>query len=135
MRDMPLLNSRVLNPPTCAQLPLSLAWQTVRLQRHGRDEPKTPLPAPQGTPQHAKSGAQKDRGLVFDLLFSLSLAPLVPQGRNTHPKPRVQPVKYSLSSLKGLLGREGCKRVSSQNEFSRKRQLVSTLCRSISRHG
>lgn len=72
-----------------------------------------PLPAPRA-PQHAKSGAQR-QGLGFDLLYlSLNPAPPDTMGREHTSKAQVQPVKYSLNSLKGFQGGEGCKRVSSK---------------------
>lgn len=49
MSSLPL-NSVVPNPPTFAQLPLSLAQWAVRLHRYNRDEPKGPLHMPPGDP-------------------------------------------------------------------------------------
>lgn len=129
MRLLPL-NSRVPPPSTSTQLSLDPAWWTVRLQRHEGDAPKTPLPALPRAPQHAKSGAQRDEDLyLICWYFGLGLAPLARTS-----EARVQPVKCSLSSLKGFRGGEGWEGASSKNKFSRKRQLVSTLSRSISRY-
>lgn len=72
-----------------------------------------PLPAPRA-PQHAKSGAQRDKD--SDLICCISAwtrRPLTPRGGSTS-KAQVQPVKYSFYSLKGFQGGEGCNRVSSK---------------------
>lgn len=123
------------HPPSLSS-PSALHGGWWDLQRHERDEPQAPLPTSRGARTPACQVRSTERqGLVFDLLVSQPEpgSPGTP-GREHTSKARVQPVKYSSSSLKGFRGGEGWKIVSSKNKFSRKRQLVSTLSRSISRH-
>lgn len=94
----------------------------------------SPPSTPQGTPACQVRSTER-RGLVFDLLvFRPGPGSPGTTEKARTSEARVQPVKCSLSSLKGFRGGEGWEGASSKNKFSRKRQLVSTLSRSISRY-
>lgn len=114
LRKMPLLslNSRVSNPPS-PNSPSALhgGWWNCRDMKEmsPRSPPHTP-----GTPACQVRGTER-QGLGFDLLYlSLNPAPPDTTGREHTSKAQVQPVKYSLNSLKGFQGGEGCNRVSSK---------------------
>lgn len=67
LKETPLLplDSRVPNPPPCAQLPIGLAWWMVRLQRYEIDEPKTALPTPHGHPSMPSQEHRKTRTCIW----------------------------------------------------------------------